>query len=280
MNKQAEELNRALPEATLSMLSKKGKEIYFPKEGIVAQSAEAKGRRINATIGSANEDYGNPMRLSSVQDMIKLSPKDAFPYASSFGVQKLREKWREMIYRKNPSLKAEVSMPVVTCALTHGISVAGYLFLDPGDAIVSPDRFWGNYRLTLEHAYGGAIQTFRTFSEGGFDVAAMKEKLASISGRKMLILNFPNNPTGYTPTVEEADGIRDALLSLAEEGHRIVVLCDDAYFGLVYEEGIYTESLFSKLADLHENILAVKLDGATKEDYAWGLRVGFLTFGG
>ncbi|WP_144685837.1 aminotransferase class I/II-fold pyridoxal phosphate-dependent enzyme, partial [Desulfobotulus alkaliphilus] len=39
------------------------------------------------------------------------------------------------------------------------------------------------------------------------------------------------------------------------------------------------ESLFAHFADLHENILALKLDGATKENYVWGLRVGFMTYG-
>ena len=38
------------------------------------------------------------------------------------------------------------------------------------------------------------------------------------------------------------------------------------------------ESIFVKLANLHENILAIKVDGATKEDYVWGLRVGFVTY--
>jgi len=33
------------------------------------------------------------------------------------------------------------------------------------------------------------------------------------------------------------------------------------------------------LAEIHENVLAVKIDGVTKEDYAWGFRVGFITFG-
>jgi len=54
---------------------------------------------------------------------------------------------------------------------------------------------------------------------------------------------------------------------------------DDAYFGLVYEDGIARESLFTSLVDLHANVLGVKLDGATKEDYVWGFRVGFITFG-
>ena len=55
-------------------------------------------------------------------------------------------------------------------------------------------------------------------------------------------------------------------------------MLDDAYFGLVYEDGVYTESLFAKLADASENLLAVKLDGPTKEDYVWGFRVGFMSF--
>jgi aspartate/methionine/tyrosine aminotransferase len=56
-------------------------------------------------------------------------------------------------------------------------------------------------------------------------------------------------------------------------------VCDDAYFGLFYEPDVMKESIFARLAGRHENILAVKLDGATKEDFVWGLRVGFVTFG-
>ncbi|MNJ54658.1 hypothetical protein D3C77_501090 [compost metagenome] len=39
-----------------------------------------------------------------------------------------------------------------------------------------------------------------------------------------------------------------------------------------------SESLFGKLAGLHPRILPVKVDGATKEEYVWGFRVGFITF--
>ena len=71
----------------------------------------------------------------------------------------------------------------------------------------------------------------------------------------------------------------NAIYDRAEAGDHLVILIDDAYFGLVYEEGVMKESLFAKLADLHERVLAVKIDGATKEDYAWGFRIGFLTYG-
>ena len=58
----------------------------------------------------------------------------------------------------------------------------------------------------------------------------------------------------------------------------ILCVSDDAYFGLFYEKETHKESLFASLASLHENILAVKIDGATKEELVWGFRVGFLTF--
>jgi aspartate/methionine/tyrosine aminotransferase len=46
----------------------------------------------------------------------------------------------------------------------------------------------------------------------------------------------------------------------------------------VYEDNVHGESLFSEFGRLSENVLAVKIDGTTKEDYVWGVRVGFITF--
>jgi aspartate/methionine/tyrosine aminotransferase len=53
------------------------------------------------------------------------------------------------------------------------------------------------------------------------------------------------------------------------KAEKIVVLIDDAYFGLVYEDNVF-KNHFHRLAGLHENVLAVNLDGA-QEDYVWGL---------
>ncbi|MCB9359358.1 aminotransferase class I/II-fold pyridoxal phosphate-dependent enzyme [Candidatus Woesearchaeota archaeon] len=284
LNPQAEELNNAIQQVNpvvLNLLSEKGKAIFFPKKGILAQTADAKGKKINATIGAALEEDGSPMRLACIAGQIKgIEPKDAFPYAPSFGKPELRKKWQEMIIQKNPNLAGKkMSLPVVTCALTHGISMCGYMFADPGDNIISPDLYWGNYRLTLQSAYGAKIDTFKTFTdENAFNVDGLKEKLAEDGAKKILLLNFPNNPTGYTPTEKEAEEIISAIRDAADSGKEIVVLCDDAYFGLVYQDGIRKTSLFEELSDLSENILAVKIDGATKEDYVWGFRVGFITF--
>jgi aspartate/methionine/tyrosine aminotransferase len=282
-NPLAETANKALQTGApqiLTMLSERGKAIYFPYKGILGQTAEAKNTRINATIGTAFENDGTPLTLECMEAMTTLS-SDSFLYAPSFGVQKLRDEWGNLLATKNPGLKGKpFSRPVVTSALTHALSVAGYLFLDDGDEIIIPDLYWDNYELVFVEAYGARFSFYNTFVNGGFDVNAFSHALNSGStGKKIVLLNFPNNPTGYTPTEEEAKALVEEIRKAAAAGSQVVVVLDDAYFGLVYEEGVYRESLFSMLADLHPNVLGVKLDGATKEDYVWGLRVGFITFG-
>jgi aspartate/methionine/tyrosine aminotransferase len=285
MNSQAIELNEAIRAGNphvYDLLSERGKEIFFPKRGILSQSAEAKGSKINATIGTALEDDGSPMSLHSIDSLLNLPDREAFSYAPSPGRTEIRKIWQAMLLRKNPLLAGKkLSLPVATSALTHGLSMAGYLFVNDGDTIVIPDFYWENYDLIFKNGYSAAIATFPTFTENnGFNVDGLRRRLAEgAPGKRIVLLNFPNNPTGYTVTENEAAQIRDALVDAANAGNSILAIIDDAYFGLVFEKGIFLESIFGLIADAHERILAVKLDGPTKEDYVWGFRVGFVTFG-
>ena len=277
MNELAKNLNRSLG-AAADFLSPAGKRMYFPYGGILGQGAEAKTCGINATIGMAFEEDGSPLVMDCFKQGLNLDKK-AFLYAGSFGLPKLREQWKAMELVKNPSLKGKsFSNPVVTNALTHGIRICAELFAGPTDTLVTPDLFWDNYELVFQEAVGCKVAHFNTFKKRAFDVEAMKKALLAPGAKKILILNFPNNPTGYTATVEDAKRIVAAVKAAAKAGKRIVVILDDAYFGLVYEKGIHGESLFAEFSDLHANVLAVKLDGTTKEDYVWGLRVGFISF--
>jgi len=283
LNPLAEALNNDLQAGApqiLQMLSARGKAIYFPFKGVLGQTAEAKKSSINATIGQAFEDDGSALTLECMEAMVNIS-SDSFLYAPSFGLPKLREEWGRLLTTKNPGLQGKThSLPVVTAALTHGLSIAGYLFLDEGDEVFMPDLYWDNYELIFTEAYGSRFVFYNTFVNGGYDVEAFSKALQEGKPRKRIVLlNFPNNPTGYTVTENEAKALVAEIRKAAEAGNQVVVVLDDAYFGLVYERGITRESLFGSLVDLHPNVLAVKLDGATKEDYVWGFRVGFITFG-
>ncbi|OGJ60096.1 hypothetical protein A2635_05165 [Candidatus Peribacteria bacterium RIFCSPHIGHO2_01_FULL_51_9] len=263
-----------------ALLSGRGREYYFPVTGILSQGADADGTEINGSIGIALGDDLEPMRLSDIAKSIDLPPRQAFPYAGAYGIKTLREEWQASMKRKNPSMTFETSLPVVTAGLTHGLSIVGALFLEAGDHVHLPYPFWDNYAMTFETGYGAELETFPLYEGEKFNVAGLKQALKQEKGKKILFLNFPNNPTGYAPRKNEAKEIAEAVCDIAAQGSDILVIIDDAYFGFVFEDDVYPESLFSLFGNLHERVLAVKIDGCTKEDYAWGLRVGFITFAG
>jgi aspartate/methionine/tyrosine aminotransferase len=283
MNPLATQLNETIAAQSpdvLALLSERGKRLYFPR-GILSQTAEAreKAHRYNATIGEATEGEG-PMALPSITASLSgISPADALKYAPAPGKPELRRTWREKLLEENPGLREKTfGLPIVTSAITHGLSLVGDLFVDPGDRIVLPDKLWGNYRLTYEVRLGARVETFPTYEGERFNVAALAKTLDAGAEKSILLLNFPNNPTGYMPTRAEVEGIRDAIVQAAEGGQRLLVIVDDAYFSLVYDPNALQESPFGMLANLHPRVLTIKLDAATKELFVWGLRCGFLTF--
>lgn len=284
MHPLASELNEQIESqssSTYALLSGRGRELYFPR-GILWQTAEAneKAHLYNATIGEATEGP-EPMVLDSlVSHLNTIAPADAVRYAPAAGKMELRKAWREKLLRDNPSLSQRVfGMPIVTSGITHGLSLVGDLFVEEGDRVLLPDKLWGNYRLTYEVRLGAVVETFEAYAGSGFNVVGLARALRSGPDKTLLLLNFPNNPTGYTPTRREVEGIVEAVVAAAESGKRLLVVCDDAYFGLVFSDDAMAESAFGLLANIHRNVCAIKLDGATKELFAWGLRCGFLTFG-
>ncbi|WP_114382467.1 aminotransferase class I/II-fold pyridoxal phosphate-dependent enzyme [Paenibacillus prosopidis] len=286
MNPLAQQLNETLQTESpnvYAMLSTLGKAIYFPKEGILSQSAEAKTKatKFNATIGIATEG-GQPMHLKVIQETLSAyNPKDIYEYAPPGGKPELRAAWRSKMIKENPSLETKpFGNPVVTNALTHGLSIVADLFADAGDAVVIPNKNWENYELTFGVRRGAEIVEYPLYNDQmRFNSAGLREALLAQKdkGKAIVVLNFPNNPTGYTPGPQEGEEIIAAIRDAAEAGINVVAVTDDAYFGLFFEDSLH-ESLFAKLADLHPRVLAVKVDGATKEEYVWGFRVGFITY--
>ncbi|GIP38970.1 hypothetical protein J31TS4_22500 [Paenibacillus sp. J31TS4] len=287
MNELAKQLNDTIQTENpniYAMLSGLGRQIYFPKVGILSQSAEAKkkAKQFNATIGIAIEN-GAPMHLKVIQDTLSAyDPKDLYEYAPPAGKPELRTAWRAKMLQQNPSLEGKsFGNPIVTNALTHGLSIVADLFADAGDAVIYPDKNWENYELTFGIRRGAELVNFPLYNAAGqFNAEGLQEAILAQKerGKAIVVLNFPNNPTGYTPDAEDGRRIVEAIRAGAEAGINVIAVTDDAYFGLFFENSLH-ESLFGQLCGLHERVLAVKVDGATKEEYVWGFRVGFVTYG-
>ncbi|HSU85001.1 MAG TPA: aminotransferase class I/II-fold pyridoxal phosphate-dependent enzyme [Thermoanaerobaculia bacterium] len=195
------------------------------------------------------------------------------------GLPEVRRRWRERQRRGVPDGVAS-SLPLVTAGLSHGISLTADLFGGEGKAVAVPTPFWGNYRQAFALRTGAKVLNRPAYVDGRYNPRAIVDALAGLPEGEPAVgmLNVPSNPGGYTPDREERRATVESLL--AEAGRRpLVIVCDDAYAGLVFEPEIPRESLFWDLAGAHPNLLAVKVDGATKELSFFGGRLGFLTFG-
>jgi aspartate/methionine/tyrosine aminotransferase len=275
-----EALHAASP-ALHALLSPLGRRAAFPPD-IPFQAAQAREKTFNGTIGQITDGYGRALPLPSLAAGLEGLPAGArsraLLYSPVEGIPELRQAWRAWQRRQAPP-DVPSSLPLVTVGLTHGLSLLADLFGGDGRAVAVPAPFWGNYRQVFALRTGARVLTAPVVRGGHYHPRAVEEALADLPPGEpaLAILNLPSNPTGYTPNRQERSELIDSLLAVAD-ARPLLVACDDAYTGLVFDPEVPRESPFWELVGRHPNLVPVKVDGATKELSFFGGRVGFLTF--
>ena len=276
-----EELNAVVTEespAVGALLSDLGRRAIYPPD-IPFQAAEAKGAAFNATIGQITNGAGAVLSPASLAGRIALDDEArnrALLYSPVEGSEALRRAWRD---RQRPKGAPASSLPNVVAGLTHGLSLVADLFCAPGRPVVIPAPFWGNYGQVFGLRCGAILVSSPIYSNDGVRLAALAATLDALPEGQpaIVLLNLPSNPVGYSLTVSErAEAVE--ILETAAESRPLLVICDDAYAGLVYENDIPTGSMFWEIAGRHPNLVPVKVDGCTKEIVFFGGRVAFVTF--
>ncbi len=277
-------------------LSDFGKEIFMP-QGIFYWAGRAKNLEFNGTAGTAKvlrselnlEGEGMvSCYLGGIEEYVAPDKTDNIVnYAPINGIPKFRELWKQWIIAKSPNsidVSNKLSTPAVTNGITMGIFAVARMFLNANEKIIVPNKRWGNYDLILTKQLGVGLEIFEFFKEKAFNVDALDQAIQNVADagqeKIVLIVNFPNNPTGYAPTEKEILAIKEMLIAKAKALEKpIVVICDDAYEGYVYDDGRVPESIFYHLVDVNKWIVPIKLDGISKEMLLYGGRIGAITFG-
>lgn len=267
--------------ALFQCLSPLGRRCFYPPD-IPFQAAQARGKTYNGTIGVFTDGRGGAVPLPSMESAYNLAAADrhrAFLYSPVAGIPELRERWR-LWQREGRPDSIPSSLPFATVGLAHGLSMIADLFGGEGRAVAVGAPFWANYRQCFTMRTGARLLTAPNYRNALYNPNVIAEALADLPPGEpaIALLNFPSNPGGYAPTDRERAALKASLLSVADQ-RPLVVVCDDAYIGLCFGENISHESFFWDLVDAHEQLVPIKVDGATKEFFFFGGRVGFLTFG-
>ncbi len=284
-------------------LSSLGKRIYQPN-GIFYWTGRAKKEaEINATIGTAVgfesdiiEDGREKLLtyyLPELKQFINLPPEKFASYAPIAGIPKFRDLWENWIIYKGknainlPSgtinITGKITKPAICNGITNSIFLISRFFLNPGKKIICPNKRWGNYNSVLHQQNELKIETFQFFKDDRLNLKGMLElmqQIGEVQDKIVLILNFPNNPTGYCPTKSEIQDILNSLKNFCNSSNKpVIIFCDDAYEGYCFSDERVGASIFYELIDLHPNLIPIKLDGASKEVLMYGGRTGAITLG-
>lgn len=230
---------------------------------------------INATIGALLDDDGELIVLSSVDDtFMGLEPIEYAQYAPIGGTPAFRAAAIKAAL-KNYVPKGQVRA-VATPGGTGSIrnTVANYSC--PGDQVLTTDWHWGPYN-TIAQELGRKLSTFQLFDENRkFNIADFSSRVKELLGtqdRLVVIINTPaQNPTGYSLTMEDWQGVSDFLADLPPE-KRIALLVDTAYIDFAGDEDEYREFL-PILETLPPNVLPIIAFSMSKTFTLYGLRCG------
>ncbi len=182
-------------------------------------------------------------------------------YSDSQGHPRLRESIAAMYSRIRPDDVVVLGTPI------EGIYLAARALLEPGDEVIVLTPAYDALINLFEHVVGSNQVKRWAFKAGENSWELDLEDLYGLvsSRTRMIVVNFPHNPTGHLPSA----AFQKELADLAEE-HGLWLFCDEMYFGLVHSG---TAPLTSA-ADVTKR--AVVLSGLSKTYGLPGLRCGWL----
>lgn len=236
---------------------------------------QGKENVVNATIGALLDDEGNLTVLSSVIDAIgTLAPVDFAEYAPIGGTPEFKKAVEKALFgSKRPEGEVRV------CATPGGTgairSVIGN-YSAPGDAVLTHDWYWANYK-NIAGELGRGFETFEFFNEeGSFNAESFAEKLNALAAKQeslVVIINTPaHNPTGYSLSDDDWKKAIAALNEAAKDC-RIALFIDVAYIDYSGDEE-EARSFMPLLADLSDNVLPLFGYSASKTLTLYGMRCG------
>ncbi len=184
-------------------------------------------------------------------------------YTSNSGSLKLRNEisgYVEKVFGQRYQAESEI---LVTVGVSEAIDLALRAVLNPGETVLYHEPCYVSYApsITLAHAKGKGIQTH---AANGFRLDA-KAVADAAQGAKVLLLNFPTNPTGAVLKGKELD----ALAKVCVEKN-LLVISDEIYAELSYEGS--HESIVTRPGMRERTIL---LHGLSKAFAMTGFRIGY-----
>lgn len=178
------------------------------------------------SLGVGEPDFDTPWHIRD-EGIYSLERGKTF-YTSNAGLKELREEISNYLYRKMEVKYDPLKEVLVTVGGSEGIDLAIRAMIDPGDEVLVPEPSYVSYVPCIKLAYGVPV-IIELKEENQFRLTK-EELLEKITDKtKMLVLPFPNNPTGAIMSRKDLEDIAEVCIE-----KDIFVLSDEIYSELTY----------------------------------------------
>lgn len=215
------------------------------------------------SLGVGEPDFDTPWRIRE-EGIYSLERGRTF-YTSNAGLKELKEEISKYLQRKIRVTYDPGSEIIVTVGGSEGIDIALRAMLDPQDEVLLPQPSYVSY-LPCTILAGGVPVVIPLKEENEFKLTAKELEAAITPKSKILVLPYPNNPTGAIMTREDLEPIAEVA-----KKHDLYVLSDEIYSELTYK---YDHVSIASLPDMRERTLVI--NGFSKGFAMTGWRLGYI----
>lgn len=224
-------------------------------------AAQVKGV-LSLSIGEP--DFAAPDKI--LQAMTQSLQRKETSYTANAGILELRQEVSRYVAKHYGLTYAPEDEILTTVGVSEGLAMALLAYTEPGDEVIIPDPAYVAYPASVELA-GGKPVFVPTYPEDDFKLTVAALERVVTPKTKILVIGYPNNPTGTVMT-------KDELLSIAEfaKKHDLIVMTDEIYCELMYGDAKFTS--FATLPDMRERTIV--FNGFSKAWAMTGMRLGYV----
>jgi len=214
------------------------------------------------SLGVGEPDFETPWHITE-EGIYSLEQGKTF-YTSNQGLHELREeisKWN----KRNYGLDYSVENIIVTCGGSEAIDIALRTCINPGDEVIILEPNYVCYEPDVILA-GGVVKKIQLKNENEFRLTPEELEEVITEKTKILLINYPNNPTGAIMTKEDLEKIVEVV-----KKHDLLVISDEIYSELTYSEKHCSIGSFPGMKER-----TITINGFSKAFSMTGRRLGYV----
>ena len=215
------------------------------------------------SLGVGEPDFETPWHIRE-EGVYSLEQGRTF-YTSNAGLKPLKEEICTYLSRRFDVTYDPAREVIVTVGGSEAIDIGLRAMVDPGDEVLIPQPSYVSY-LPCTTLIGATPVIIELKEENQFRLTAKELEEHITEKTKVLILPFPNNPTGAVMERKDLEAIREVILK-----HDLYVISDEIYAELTYTGGHVT---IASLPGMRERTLLI--NGFSKAYAMTGWRLGYV----